>query len=295
MLAQKNKHFKKKNIDKDDIFVDNNITITFGLGDLLIMSQIYDTHKNNFKFTYNINLYLVNEYRGKEYINFITDIFNLFNVKFNIIHENERTELNDKFFGVHKLLKIYPLKELTLHNYIKENNGLDIDYIILSVNSRIPTNDFEKTIKTHNYDKLINLLNNNKFNLPIILVGHKNTLHNISIDMVTNYSFYDKITIDNDKFIDKTFFIDKFENGLSLENIIIDVNLIKNAVEVFQIGIGGSFCINTLFSKKMSGYINKSYLQSSYYDSYLNLLSNVKLYDEVDEFYKRLLFYVDNK
>ena len=269
------------------------ILICCGLGDCLIYCQIYDLYRDNFKYNYIVNINFITKYRNKTYINFMQKIFSLFNVPLKITYEEWKTD--DDLYDMSKLLKEYPIINTTLINYIPNIiNDLPKKYIVVNLNIRFHISIMDDEI----FDKMIKnicyILNNYIFTLPIVIIGHRKSLITNSVN---NYSFYDQLDINN--FIDKSLSYNSFSD-LNIDNLLYDINILKNSEEIFQFGFGGSFCLNSLFSNKMSSIItsetnNKfNYLPDYFFSHFLNNCSKIKIYDNTNDLLRRLTTFNNN-
>ena len=263
------------------------MSICCGLGDCLLYCQLYNLHRfNGFKYTYVLNLEFVKIHRNLNHINYIFNIFKLFNVPLSL-------EKNSSYEYVpgSQLLKEYPLSRPTLSEHLKKNEiDLPIKYILINLNIRQPVS----VGNNHEFDEYINnlcsILNDFEFNLPVVLIGQRQTHATSS---VINYSFYDKLKINGNKFIDKSNETDLIDNP-EIHNLIHDITIIQNAEESFQFGFGGSLCLNCIFSKKVSCVVNQNeklndtILPSEFYTNWLSICKNITLHKNGVELLNRL-------
>lgn len=272
-----------------------NIFICCGLGDCLIYCQIYDLYRDTFKYNYVVNINFITKYRDKLYINFMTKIFNLFNVPLKITYKEWNTD--NELYDINKLLKEYPITNNTLTKYIPIiPNDLPKKYIVINLNIRfiISIKDKDKKIFNKMIEQLCYMLNNYIFRLPIVIIGHRNSFITHTIN---NYSFYDKLDIS--KFIDKSINSNIITNP-DLNNLLYDINILKNAEETFQFGFGGSFCLNVLFSNKLSSIVTSKidykneFLQVEYFSHFFNNISNIIIHDNYNDLLKRLNTFRNN-
>jgi hypothetical protein len=247
--------------------------ICVGLGDCLLYCQIYDLYKDRFKYNYVLNIKFIEIYKNDSqiYCEFVKKIFNYFKVPLkiiNITYSNENKSIEPLF-----LLREYPLKKLSLTNYISNViTGLPNEYIVINLNIRIVDNyvDTKSILKMEK--NLSRLLNSSKFKIPIVIIGHRQSYTTLN---VINYSFYDKLI--PTKFIDKSY-DGNLINDPNFENLIYDINIVKNAKECFQFGFGGSLCLNIMFSKKLSAIMNpendiiNDYFTSNFFDLNQNIV-----------------------
>lgn len=263
------------------------IQICCGLGDCLIYCQIYDLYKHIFKYNYVLNIQLAIRYRNIEYIQFVKDIFNLFNVPLKI----NNTNIIFNITGSDLLLK-YPINKITLTNYIKNIDvALPEKYIVICLNYRFTETQMSQDIINNMIYKICYLLNNNIFKLPIVIIGHRNTYKMID---VTNFSIYDKLNIS--KFIDKS-----YDGNLMIEpnlnNLLFDINILKNAQETFQLGFGGSLVLNCFFSNKLSSIIypeNEVLLPKIYTTHWFNLCNNITIFNNRNKLIEQIVTYKKN-
>jgi hypothetical protein len=265
------------------------IQICCGLGDCLIYCQIYDLYRSTFKYNYILNIQIAIIYRNIKYVKFVQDIFNLFNVPLKILYDpvlNVPIKIDD-------LLLEYPINKITLSSYIKNINvELPEKYIVICLNYRYVESLMSQNIINNMIDKICYLLNNNIFKLPIVIIGHRNTYKMID---VTNFSIYNKLNIS--KFIDKS-----YDGNLMLEpnlnNLLYDINILKNAQETFQLGFGGSLVLNCLFSKKLSGIIypeNEVLLLPNIFKiHWFNLCNNIIIFNNRTKIIDQLVTYKKN-
>jgi hypothetical protein len=264
------------------------LNIRLGLGDCLLYCQIYNLYKNEFKYQYVLNENIVKMYKEKylEHIEFVKNIFNIFEVPL---------EVKDEPFTVWGLepkilLLEYPIVEnLSLHSYIYDiNTELPSKYIVVNLNIRIVTDTLDIDSKSilEMMDNLCYVLNNNNFKLPIVIVGHKNSFTTYN---VINYSFYDKLNVD--KFIDKSY--DNFSQ-VNINNLIYDINVIKKSEETFQFGFGGSLCLNILFSKNLSAVCNPEheFIQEYFTEDFYKKNTNIKIFNTRDMLIQKLKSYI---
>ena len=266
--------------------------ICCGLGDCLLYCQLYDLHRfNSFKYTYVLDPEFVTRHRNLNHINYIFNIFKLFNVPLSL----EKNSLYEYVPGS-QLLKEYPISIPTLSEHLKKNEiDLPIKYILINLNIR----QIVGVGNNHEFDEYINnlciILNDFEFNLPVVLIGQRPTHATSS---VINYSFYDKLKINGNKFIDKSNETDLIDNP-EIDNLIHDMTIIQNAEESFQFGFGGSLCLNCIFSKKVSCVVNQneklntSILPSEFYTGWLSICKNITLYKNGAELLNRLKTYTN--
>jgi hypothetical protein len=262
-----------------------NLYVCGGLGDCLIYCQIYHVYKNNFKYNYVFNTEFIKNYKSNyiEYTRFVENFYNSFNVPLNIVNELPLgNNIEPK-----KLLIEYPLTEkLTLTNFIV-NQKIDLPerYIVINLNIRIVNNDIlvKKKNILNMVDKLCDILNNNNFTIPIVIVGHRNTFKTFNI---INYSFYNKLKIN--KFIDKS-----YDHLLQIDfnRLNYDINILKNSEETFQFGFGGSLCLNMFFSKKLSAICNpeNEFLQEYFTNIFFDNNNNIQIYNNRIDLLQRLI------
>ena len=172
---------------------------------------------------------------------------------------------------------------------------MPIKYILINLNIR----QIVGVGNNHEFDEYINnlciILNDFEFNLPVVLIGQRPTHATSS---VINYSFYDKLKINGNKFIDKSNETDLIDNP-EIDNLIHDMTIIQNAEESFQFGFGGSLCLNCIFSKKVSCVVNQneklntSILPSEFYTDWLSICKNITLHKNGAELLNRLKTYTN--
>jgi hypothetical protein len=263
------------------------IYICCGLGDCLLYCQIYDLYRDSFKYKYVLNEKFVSIYKNDNitYCLFIKKIFNIFGVPLKIIN----VKCLDCEIEPNKLLIEYPLKQLSLLKYIPDMDiNLPNEYIVINVNIRIVEtqkinkNNIMLMIKT-----LIHILNTTKFNISIVIIGHRQTYIK---NEVTNYSFFDKLILA--KFIDKSYNGDLLNNP-NIDNLLYDINILKNAKETFQFGFGGSLCLNIMFSNKLSCIVNpeNDFIHEYFSDVFFGLNKNIKIYKCRNKLLERLNIY----
>lgn len=265
-------------------------SICCGLGDCLLYCQLYDLHRfNNFKYTYVLNLDFVKLHRNLNHINYIFNIFKFFNVPLS----SEKNSSYEYISGS-QMLKEYPICRPTLAEHLKKNGtGLPNKYILINLNIRqvVGCDDFDEYIVY--ITDLCNILNDFEFKLPVVLIGQRQTHTTTS---VINYSFYNKLKINGNKFIDKSNETDLIDTP-EIDNLMHDINIIQNAEETFQFGFGGSLCLNCIFSKKVSCVINQNenlndtILPSEFCTNWLSICENITLYKNGAELLNRLKTY----
>jgi hypothetical protein len=269
-------------------------SIACGLGDCLVYCQLYDLYRfKNFKYNYVLNFDFVQKYRNSKHINYIFNIFKLFNVPLSLEKNSSCQHI-----GSDKLLTDYPIIKPTLSDHLSMQNGGDLPskYILINLNIRqiVGCDDFDEyTVYITN---LCDILNNFKFKLPVVLIGQRQT-HITSTSNVINYSFYDNLKINgNNAFIDKSNSNDLVEHP-DIDSLIHDINVIKNAEESFQFGFGGSLCLNCIFSKKISCVINQNarlnytILPPKFYTNWLTICENITMFKSGDELLNKLKTY----
>jgi hypothetical protein len=257
------------------------------LGYCLLYCQLFDLYRDNYKYNYLIHKKLIDIYRNEKYIPFIEKLFNLFNVPVTII---DKTPFDlAVVLPLATILKEYPITNSTLIKYIPIiTNDLPEKYIVINLNIRFVIGLSDEAIFYKMIENLCYILNNYTFTLPIVVIGHRNTFINKNIK---NYSFYDKLNIS--KFIDKSNECDLISEP-NFDNLLYDINILKNAEETFQFGFGGSFCLNTLFSNKVSSIITSNitdksvFLPSEFFSNFFNICPNITIYENYNEILKRL-------
>lgn len=266
------------------------IYICCGLGDCLLYCQIYDLYRDTFKYQYVLNENFVALWKNDSiyYCNFVKTIFNFFNVPLKIIcieHLNNQVEPS-------RILLKYPLKQLSLSNYIPYINiNLPDEYIVVNLNIRIVDIIIvNKNSIMSMIDKLVYILNNYQFKIPIIIIGHRETYEK---NLVTNYSFYNKLLVN--KFIDKSYNGNLLDKP-NIENLFYDINILKHAKETFQFGFGGSLCLNIFFSNKLSCILNpeNDIIDEYFTTEFFDLNKNIKIYKNRMDLFERLKTYMHN-
>ena len=80
----------------------------------------------------------------------------------------------------------------------------------------------------------------------------------------------------------------------NLNNLLYDINILKNAQETFQLGFGGSLVLNCLFSKKLSGIIypeNEVLLLPNIFKiHWFNLCNNIIIFNNRTKIIDQLLY-----
>ena len=246
------------------------IYICCGLGDCLLYCQMYDSYRDTFKYKY-----ILSKNDPDLYCDFVLNIFNMFNVPLNITTtKNSSEQIEPK-----RLLLEYPLKTNSLSKYIPiVNTEFPNEYIVINLNIRIVKDILDKNSIMFMINKLVYILNTYDFKIPLVIIGHQKTFE---LYNVINYSFYDKLILT--KIIDKSY-NDDLLNKPNIDNLIYDINILKNAKETFQFGFGfgfgGSLALNTMFSNKLSCIFNPEneniyqYFSTEYFD----LNNNIKFY-----------------
>jgi hypothetical protein len=263
------------------------MSICCGLGDCLLYCQLYNLHRfNSFKYKYVLNIEFVKIHRNLNHINYIFNIFKLFNVPLSL-----KKNSSYEYVSGSQLLKEYPISRPTLSEHLKKNEiDLPIKYILINLNIRQHVSVDNK----HEFDEYINnlcsILNDFEFNLPVVLIGQRQTN---TTSNVINYSFYDKLKINGNKFIDKSNETNLINNP-EIDNLIHDITIIQNAEESFQFGFGGSLCLNCIFSKKVSCVVNQNeklndtILPSEFYTNWLSICKNITLHKNGVDLLNRL-------
>jgi hypothetical protein len=267
-----------------------NLYICCGLGDCLLYCQIYDTYKDNFKYKYVLSKEFVKKYKNNAYTycEFMLKIFNMFNVPLTITDE-----LHYPVVEPIKILLDYSLKTNSLSKYIPVvNTDLPKEYIVINLNIRIvnlPQIDYSSIMTM--VDKLIYILNTTNFKMPIVIIGHRRTYKNIN--GVTNFSIYDKLI--SNKFIDKSC-NDDLLNEPNIDNLIYDINIIKNAKETFQFGFGGSLCLNAIFSNKLSAILNpeNDFIHEYFSNDFFDLNKNIIFFESRNKLLNKLMTFRQN-
>jgi hypothetical protein len=285
------------NVIKPLIHDKNVISICCGLGDCLLYCQMYDLYRSkNFKYSYVLNFDFVKMHRNLNHINYIFNIFKLFNVPLSL-EKNSSYE----YISGSQLLKEYPIIKPTLSEHLSSvslslQNRIELPtkYILINLNIR----HHVSVDNTHEFDEYINnlcsILNDSEFNLSVVLIGQRQT-HVTS--NVINYSFYDKLKINGNKMlIDKSNQTDLVDNP-EIDNLMRDINIIQNAEESFQFGFGGTLCLNCLFSKNVScvvyhsSKLNVTMLPEEFYTNWIMLCKNITMYKNGVELLNRLKTY----
>ena len=264
------------------------IYICCGLEDCLLYCQMYDSYRDTFKYKYILSKKFVAVYKNDPdlYCEFVLNIFNMFNVPLNITttkNSSEQIEPN-------RLLLKYPLKTNSLSKYIPiVNIEFPDEYIVINLNIRIVKEYTDENSIMFMINKLVYILNTYDFKIPLVIIGHRKTFE---IYNVINYSFYDKLILT--KFIDKSY-NDDLLNKPNIDNLIYDINILKNAKETFQFGFGGSLALNTMFSNKLSCICifnpENENIYQYFSTEYFDLNNNIKFYKTRDELLERLLNY----
>lgn len=266
------------------------IYISCGLGDCLIYCQIYDLYRDTFKYNYILDYKLIYKYRNEKYEIFVKKIFKLFNVPLKILF-NDNYDESQKFQWT-QLLKEYPITNNTLIKYVPIiPNDLPNSYIVINLNIRYVTGYMNKNTFDNMINNICYILNNTTFIYPPVIIGHRNS--SVKFE-VTNYSFYDKLDIS--KFIDKSTNCNLiFEPDF--DNLLYDINILKNSKETFQFGFGGSLCLNTFFSNKLSAIIsndkdiNYDILPLEFFSYFFDNSLNTTIYKNYIDLLKRLIIY----
>jgi hypothetical protein len=251
------------------------IGICCGIGDCFFYCQVYDLYRDVIKYNYNLNdSFVYNNGRDEKHINLVKNIFNLFNVPLNVYSGNNKYDI----LGACFILEQYPIYTQTLGKYIKNiDTCLPDKYITLCLNARIV--DHFLVEYEQNMNIVCDFFNNTQFNLPIVIIGDKKIRN---FGHIVNYSFYDRL--DKTKFIDKSSDIDLVIDS-NIDNLLYDINIIMNSEETIQFGIGGSTCLNILFSNNFRGIIKKGYnkeLPDQFIEKWVNLSKNFTNYDNFD-------------
>jgi len=270
---------------------DINIFIQYGIGDSLIYSQIDDLYKNNENFNYKYYLdieLLSDKHNNIKYLEFIVNFFKLMNITVNIPTDNEIIQKKIKYINFEDFINTFPIKKITIDKYFnKQVFNLPSEYLVLNINTRIVViNDHYNKYK---FDNICNFFNNNKFKLPIILLGQQETIK--TTENIHNYSFYYKLNKNN--FIDKTN-CKKIAITPDIDDITNDINIIKNSKHTFQVGLGGTFVMNCIFSKKLSSYLIKedNVCPEYFYSCFFNLCNNIKICENEIELINDIIKYI---
>jgi hypothetical protein len=263
------------------------IYVCCGLGDCLLYCQIYDLYRDTFKYKYVLSKKFVTLYKNNPdvYCDFVLNIFNMFNVPLKIT-KNNHDQIEPK-----KLLLEYPLKTNSLSKYIPIINiELPDEYIVINLNIRTVKEYTDNNSIIFMINHLVYMLNTYDFKIPLVIIGHRSTFEKYN---VINYSFYDKLILT--KFIDKSY-NDDLLNKPNINNLIYDINILKNAKETFQFGFGGSLCLNVMFSNKLSCIFNpeNEIIYQYFSTEYFDLNKNIKFYKTRDELLERLQNYSNN-
>lgn len=265
------------------------IYICCGLGDCLLYCQIYDLYRDTFKYKYILSKKFVAVYKNDPdlYCEFVLKIFNMFNVPLNITKKKNASDQIEP----NRLLLEYPLKTNSLSKYVPiVNIEFPNEYIVINLNIRIVKEYTDKNSIMFMINKLVYILNTYDFKIPLVIIGHRKTFE---LYNVINYSFYDKLILT--KFIDKSY-NDDLLNKPNIDNLIYDINILKNAKETFQFGFGGSLCLNVIFSNKLSSIFNpeNEIIYQYFSNEYFDLNQNIKFYKTRDELLERLQNYGNN-
>ena len=266
------------------------IFVCCGLGDCILYCQIYNLYKSNFKYSYVLNTNFVVFFRSENFITYIINIFSLFNVPLKIIsyiNPSGKVDLS-LYTPPNVLLNEYPINNVTLSQFIPNCNlSLPDKYIVICLNYRLVKNVIPENKINVMIEKICNSINNNNFRLPIVVIGHRNSYYSKG---VFNNSFYNKLNVN--KIIDKS-----YDGNLLIEpnvnNLIYDINVIKNANETFQFGIGGSLCMNCIFSKSVNCITNPSEISLGsdidiYENCFINICDNITNYKNGEQILNKL-------
>jgi hypothetical protein len=267
------------------------IYISCDIEDCLLYCQIYDSYRDTFKYKYVLSKKNVTLHKKDPdlYCDFVLSIFNMFNVPLKIIIQKNASDQIETNINI--LLLEYPLKLNSLSKYIPiANTEFPNEYIVINLNIRILKETQDINSITFMLNKLVYILNTTNFNIPLVIIGHQQTFE---LNNIINYSFYDQLILT--KFIDKSYNNDLL-NKPNIDKLIYDINILKNAKETFQFGIGSSLYLNVIFSNNLSCIFNSN--NESIYEyfstKFLDLNKNIKFYENKNELLEILQNYSNN-
>lgn len=135
-------------------------------------------------------------------------------------------------------------------SFILPDSNVSLGFPYLVINTKV-----RNYPKSENDSYFLNLLQYlNKFNGKIVLVGDRRIDYSMNLEYAghenTMYSIYDQLIngLPSDNIVDLTH--DLLMHEPNLDKFLHEYSLVRNATEVIQIGIGGSYLISMLLNSK---------------------------------------------
>ncbi|AYV84298.1 MAG: hypothetical protein Hyperionvirus21_32 [Hyperionvirus sp.] len=250
-----------------------------GIGDIIIMKQIYDHFKLKNKIIFNLNLIATYRENKLEYVKFIRWFIERLFGTHNISYINDTSHNLVEFHNY--FIKEDALRSIQHYFNLDPIDNFSDDYIIFHSKCRF---DYDNWTFTSIYKpKIIAFLSNFKSKYKIVILGERVMSSNYETRVHNMESIYNELMLlkNNNIVIDMT--EQELANTPSSEIFQRDIKIINQAKVNIGVGFGGNFVITTAFSKKLEFFIGG--LTHAYFDNIINLNNtNYRLHNNIDQF-----------
>lgn len=218
--------------------------VASGIGDILMYKIAYPHSPIN------INFHHISTYKPyPENIFNIVFNYELISKLFKNVNYYYHPTYNIQYMDYSLLLT----KSYDLSDYFNINSYFDFDYVVIHTKLRL-SSDESQYIKIKN--EIAELFREYKCPLPIVVLGER-ILPKNAATMLWPFmtTVYNEIMLleKNNKIIDLS--VQEMYNTPNMEQFEKDISIISNATLNIGLGLGGQFCINSIFSKKTVYYI----------------------------------------